>query len=287
MSKYIFITGGVVSSLGKGITAASLGRLLKNRGLRVTVQKLDPYLNVDPGTMSPYQHGEVFVTDDGAETDLDIGHYERFLDESFNKNCNYTSGKIYSSIIKKEREGQYLGATVQVVPHVTNEIINEVTNELSLEEQKEEVIRRSPFEVIKDSLRVYGSSYEEAVKMSQENLIIQQKLPICVRTIQEIIPISVFFPTESPTVNSNAWISLEAFSGYNVQKDGQLRIYLSDSQNISLDISNTTLCRQITHSKVLFKKATDLFTSVHSEPTNFVKKQSALWLINHLLQGVK
>ena len=124
MSKYIFITGGVVSSLGKGITAASLGRLLKNRGLRVTVQKLDPYLNVDPGTMSPYQHGEVFVTDDGAETDLDIGHYERFLDESFNKNCNYTSGKIYSSIIKKEREGQYLGATVQVVPHVTNEIIN-------------------------------------------------------------------------------------------------------------------------------------------------------------------
>lgn len=158
---------------------------------------------------------------------------------------------------------------------------------LVIEEQKEEVIRRSPFEVIKDSLRVYGSSYEEAVKMSQENLIIQQKLPICVRTIQEIIPISVFFPTESPTVNSNAWISLEAFSGYNVQKDGQLRIYLSDSQNISLDISNTTLCRQITHSKVLFKKATDLFTSVHSEPTNFVKKQSALWLINHLLQGVK
>lgn len=158
---------------------------------------------------------------------------------------------------------------------------------LVIEEQKEEVIRRSPFEVIKDSLRVYGSSYEEAVKMSQENLIIQQKLPICVRTIQEIVPISVFFPTESPTVNSNAWISLEAFSGYNVQKDGQLRIYLSDSQNISLDISNTTLCRQITHSKVLFKKATDLFTSVHSEPTNFVKKQSALWLINHLLQGVK
>ncbi len=124
MSKYIFVTGGVVSSLGKGITAASLGRLLKNRGLRVTVQKLDPYLNVDPGTMSPYQHGEVFVTDDGTETDLDIGHYERFLDDSFNKNCNYTSGKIYSSIIKKEREGAYLGGTVQVVPHVTNEIIS-------------------------------------------------------------------------------------------------------------------------------------------------------------------
>ncbi len=122
MSKYIIVTGGVVSSLGKGITAASLGRLLINRGLKVMVQKLDPYINVDPGTMSPYQHGEVFVTDDGTETDLDIGHYERFLDISCNKNCNYTSGKIYSSIIAKERAGEYLGKTIQVVPHVTNEI---------------------------------------------------------------------------------------------------------------------------------------------------------------------
>ncbi len=122
MSKYVFVTGGVVSSLGKGITAASLGRLLINRGLRVTIQKLDPYINVDPGTMSPYQHGEVFVTEDGGETDLDIGHYERFLDNNFHKNCNYTSGKIYSSIISKERAGDYLGATIQVVPHVTNEI---------------------------------------------------------------------------------------------------------------------------------------------------------------------
>lgn len=122
MSKYVFVTGGVVSSLGKGITAASLGRLLINRGLHVTIQKLDPYINVDPGTMSPYQHGEVFVTEDGGETDLDIGHYERFLDINFHKNCNYTSGKIYSSIIAKERAGDYLGATIQVVPHVTNEI---------------------------------------------------------------------------------------------------------------------------------------------------------------------
>lgn len=122
MSKFIVVTGGVVSSLGKGITAASLGRLLIARGLKVTVQKLDPYINVDPGTMSPYQHGEVFVTDDGAETDLDIGHYERFLDISCKKNCNYTSGKIYSSIIAKERAGEYLGSTIQVVPHVTNEI---------------------------------------------------------------------------------------------------------------------------------------------------------------------
>ncbi len=122
MSKFIIVTGGVVSSLGKGITAASLGRLLINRGLSVTVQKLDPYINVDPGTMSPYQHGEVFVTEDGAETDLDIGHYERFLDISCKKNCNYTSGKIYSSIIAKERAGEYLGKTIQVVPHVTNEI---------------------------------------------------------------------------------------------------------------------------------------------------------------------
>lgn len=122
MTKYIFVTGGVVSSLGKGITAASLGRLLKNRGLSVTIQKFDPYLNVDPGTMSPYQHGEVFVTDDGAETDLDLGHYERFVDINVTKYSSVTTGKIYSSVLKKERRGDYLGGTVQVIPHVTNEI---------------------------------------------------------------------------------------------------------------------------------------------------------------------
>ncbi|PLR76822.1 CTP synthase [Bacillus sp. V3-13] len=122
MTKYIFVTGGVVSSLGKGITAASLGRLLKNRGLNVTIQKFDPYINVDPGTMSPYQHGEVFVTDDGAETDLDLGHYERFIDINLNKFSNVTTGKIYSTVLKKERRGDYLGGTVQVIPHITNEI---------------------------------------------------------------------------------------------------------------------------------------------------------------------
>lgn len=122
--KYIFVTGGVVSGLGKGITAASLGRLLKARGLSVTMQKLDPYLNVDPGTMSPFQHGEVFVTDDGAETDLDIGHYERFIDENLNVNSNITSGKIYWSVLSRERVGEYLGGTVQVIPHITNEIKN-------------------------------------------------------------------------------------------------------------------------------------------------------------------
>lgn len=121
-TKYIFVTGGVVSSLGKGITAASLGRLLKNRGLSVSIQKFDPYLNFDPGTMSPYQHGEVFVTDDGAETDLDLGHYERFIDENLSKNSNVTTGKIYWSVISKERKGEYLGGTVQVIPHITNEI---------------------------------------------------------------------------------------------------------------------------------------------------------------------
>ncbi|MDE6584891.1 MAG: CTP synthase [Anaeroplasmataceae bacterium] len=120
--KYIFVTGGVVSSLGKGIAASSIGRLLKNRGLKVFMQKFDPYINVDPGTMSPYQHGEVFVTDDGAETDLDLGHYERFIDENLSKNSNITAGKIYSSVIAKERKGDYLGATVQVIPHITNEI---------------------------------------------------------------------------------------------------------------------------------------------------------------------
>lgn len=126
MTKYIFVTGGVVSSLGKGITAASLGRLLKNRGLKVTIQKFDPYINVDPGTMSPYQHGEVFVTEDGAETDLDLGHYERFIDISLNKYSNVTTGKVYSSVIKKERNGEYNGATVQVIPHITNEIKEQV-----------------------------------------------------------------------------------------------------------------------------------------------------------------
>lgn len=126
MTKYIFVTGGVVSSLGKGITAASLGRLLKNRGLNVTIQKFDPYINVDPGTMSPYQHGEVFVTVDGAETDLDLGHYERFIDINVSANSNITTGKVYSSVITKERRGEYLGGTVQVIPHITNEIKDRV-----------------------------------------------------------------------------------------------------------------------------------------------------------------
>ena len=122
MTKYIFVTGGVVSGLGKGITAASLGRLLKARGLKVAAQKLDPYINVDPGTMSPYQHGEVYVTEDGAETDLDLGHYERFIDENLTKYSNLTSGKVYWNVLNKERRGEYLGSTVQVIPHITNEI---------------------------------------------------------------------------------------------------------------------------------------------------------------------
>ena len=120
--KYIFVTGGVVSGLGKGITAASLGRLLKARGLKVISQKLDPYINVDPGTMSPFQHGEVFVTEDGAETDLDLGHYERFIDENLNRFSNLTTGKVYWNVLNKERKGEYLGSTVQVIPHITDEI---------------------------------------------------------------------------------------------------------------------------------------------------------------------
>jgi CTP synthase len=128
MAKYVFVTGGVVSGLGKGITAASLGRLLKARGLKVAAQKLDPYINVDPGTMSPYQHGEVYVTEDGAETDLDLGHYERFIDEDLNKYSNLTTGKVYWNVLNKERRGEYLGSTVQVIPHVTNEIKEFVYN---------------------------------------------------------------------------------------------------------------------------------------------------------------
>ena len=127
VTKYIFFTGGVVSSVGKGVTAAAVGRILKERGFRVAVQKLDPYINVDPGTMSPYQHGEVFVTDDGAETDLDLGHYERFIDIRLNKVCNVTTGQVYAEVISKERRGDYLGGTIQVIPHITNEIKKRIT----------------------------------------------------------------------------------------------------------------------------------------------------------------
>ena len=122
MAKHIFVTGGVTSSLGKGLAASSLGRLLKSRGLRVTMQKLDPYINVDPGTMNPFEHGEVFVTDDGGETDLDLGHYERFIDENLHRDSNATTGSIYQSVIAKERRGDFLGKTVQVIPHITDEI---------------------------------------------------------------------------------------------------------------------------------------------------------------------
>src|SRR5215471_1093604 len=122
MAKHIFVTGGVVSSLGKGLTAASIGMLLEHRGLTVAMQKIDPYINVDPGTMSPYQHGEVYVLDDGAECDLDLGHYERFTNAPLTRECNFTTGRIYQSVIQKERKGDYLGKTVQVIPHVTDEI---------------------------------------------------------------------------------------------------------------------------------------------------------------------
>ena len=127
MAKFVFVTGGVVSSIGKGIVAASLGRLLKSRGYRVSILKLDPYLNVDPGTMSPFQHGEVFVTEDGAETDLDLGYYERFLRHSkMSKSNNFTSGRIYQNVLNKERRGEYLGGTVQVIPHITDEIKSKI-----------------------------------------------------------------------------------------------------------------------------------------------------------------
>jgi CTP synthase len=139
LTKYIFVTGGVVSSLGKGITAASLGRLLKSRGFKVAIQKFDPYINIDPGTMSPYQHGEVFVTDDGGETDLDLGHYERFLDQNLSRRSNITAGRIYDSVIRKERRGDYQGGTVQVIPHITNEI-KESVQRIVAEESPDVVI---------------------------------------------------------------------------------------------------------------------------------------------------
>ena len=134
MTKYIFVTGGVVSGLGKGITSASLGNLLKARGLSIVNQKLDPYINVDPDTMNPFQHGEVFVTDDGAETDLDLGHYERFSGISAKKSDNITTGKIYSDVLKRERQGKYLGKTVQVIPHITNRIKEFIKNDVAKED---------------------------------------------------------------------------------------------------------------------------------------------------------
>jgi CTP synthase (UTP-ammonia lyase) len=146
MAKYVFVTGGVTSSLGKGITAASVGRLLKARGFRVSILKLDPYINVDPGTMSPYQHGEVFVTDDGAETDLDLGHYERFIDENLTQLSNVTTGRIYQAVIAKERRGDYLGGTVQVIPHITNEIKDAIR------------MAARDVDIVPGSTLIYGSS---------------------------------------------------------------------------------------------------------------------------------
>ena len=139
-TKHIFVTGGVASSLGKGLSASSLGRLLRSRGLRVTMQKLDPYLNVDPGTMNPFQHGEVFVTEDGAETDLDIGHYERFLDVNLHGRANVTTGQVYSDVIARERRGEYLGDTVQVIPHITNEIVERMRAEANSDDAPDIII---------------------------------------------------------------------------------------------------------------------------------------------------
>ncbi|MCL2077464.1 MAG: CTP synthase [Oscillospiraceae bacterium] len=160
-TKYIFVTGGVVSGIGKGLTTASLGRLLKNRGYRVTIQKFDPYINVDPGTMSPYQHGEVFVTDDGAETDLDLGHYERFTDENLSINNSITTGKIYWSVINKERRGDYNGGTVQVVPHITNEIKERIYRVASLPEGKVDVVIAEIGGTVGD---IEGTPFLEAIR---------------------------------------------------------------------------------------------------------------------------
>lgn len=165
MPKYIFVTGGVVSSVGKGITTAALGRLIKNRGASVSVMKLDPYLNVDPGTMSPYQHGEVFVTDDGAETDLDLGHYERFIDENLSKASNVTSGQIYSTVIAKERRGDYLGGTVQVIPHITNEIKGRVR--LAARQHNSDVVIVEVGGTVGD---IEGQAYLEAIRQMRREV---------------------------------------------------------------------------------------------------------------------
>ncbi len=163
--KYVFVIGGVVSGLGKGITAASLGRLLKARGYRVTMQKLDPYINIDPGTMNPIQHGEVFVTDDGAETDLDLGHYERFIDESLGKQANVTTGKVYWAVLQKERRGDYGGGTVQVIPHITDEIKNRFYRDYTTDETQIAII-----EVGGTVGDIEGQPFLEAIRQFQHEV---------------------------------------------------------------------------------------------------------------------
>ncbi len=165
MPKYIFVTGGVVSSVGKGITTASLGRMIKNRGASISIMKLDPYLNVDPGTMSPYQHGEVFVTDDGAETDLDLGHYERFIDENLSRASNVTTGQIYSSVIAKERRGDYLGGTIQVIPHITNEIKHRI--QLASRQHESDVVIVEVGGTVGD---IEGQAYIEAIRQMRRDV---------------------------------------------------------------------------------------------------------------------
>ncbi|HYI25511.1 MAG TPA: CTP synthase, partial [Thermomicrobiales bacterium] len=165
MPKYIFVTGGVVSSVGKGITTASLGRMIKNRGASISIMKLDPYLNVDPGTMSPYQHGEVFVTDDGAETDLDLGHYERFIDENLSRASNVTTGQIYSSVIAKERRGDYLGGTIQVIPHITNEIKHRI--QLASRQHDSDVVIVEVGGTVGD---IEGQAYIEAIRQMRRDV---------------------------------------------------------------------------------------------------------------------
>src|SRR5437868_3805639 len=183
MAKYVFVTGGVTSSLGKGITAASLGRLLKNRGISVSIIKLDPYINVDPGTMSPYQHGEVFVTDDGAETDLDLGHYERFTDEPANQANNVTTGQVYAAVIGKERRGEYLGGTIQVIPHITNEI----------KERIQAVARRSDADVVIVEVGgtvgdIEGQPFLEAIRQFRKDIGPENVLYVHVTLIPQVSP---------------------------------------------------------------------------------------------------
>ena len=181
MPKYIFVTGGVVSSVGKGITTASIGRLIKSRGASVSIMKLDPYLNVDPGTMSPYQHGEVFVTDDGAETDLDLGHYERFTDENLSRASNVTTGQVYSAVIAKERRGDYLGGTIQVIPHITNEIKTRI--QLASRQHESDVVIVEVGGTVGD---IEGQAFLEAIRQMRREVGRQNALYIHVTLLPEI-----------------------------------------------------------------------------------------------------
>ena len=263
-TKFIFVTGGVVSSLGKGITAASLGRLLKCRGLRVSIQKFDPYINVDPGTMSPYQHGEVFVTDDGAETDLDLGHYERFIDESLTQAANVTSGRVYKTVIDRERQGGYLGATIQVIPHITDEIKRNILL-VSKQENAPDVVITEIGGTVGD---IESQPFLEAIRQMRAEVGFENSLYIHVT----LIP---FLKAAGELKTKPTQHSVKELGGIGISPEHQERVferfYRVDKSH-SREIGGTGLGLAITRNAVLLHRGSVKVSSVEGEGTCFTVK---------------